>query len=664
MGALSDTMKLVVIGGTVETARRVASSSWNTFIDSFFLTAHFTQEDVPYDWIMHWLSKQTAWSRSREFDITTLQMTRGNMSDTTAGDLDDQDEDGELSHGKKQKKVTFLPTYDTTHTIYYKGHWLRITRCQRTTDWGKCQEIKISVVARSNTVIKQLVLEAKKLYEKDTEHRIHIFLADSWGSWRWNGSRPKRPLSSLVLEASVKDMIVSDCKDFLVSEDWYAERGIPYRRGYLLHGVPGSGKTSLIHVLAGELGLDIYVVSLSQKGMSDNTLAGLMGRIPARCVVLLEDLDASFTRSTNRDGKSTGVPTVKTEGESKESKDGNTLSLSGLLNAIDGVTAPEGRLLFATTNHIERLDPALSRPGRMDVWVNFKNATRWQAEGIFKRFFPCKTPSSDAAAETTDTSANDTTHVVKRKKAVSVLPLLEEEELEKLSKEFASNIPEDEVSVAALQGYLLRNKARPRECVKEVAEWVVQERETKEKIKKEKEEREKKEKEEKEKKEKEKKQEEEKKAEEAAVEAAAEARRALRKARRAAAAATVVSASSTETTTTPPAETATPATSESKNVTESENSSTETTTDDTDSESDEAEVATIKEPATKDKKEKWVSVKQPSTNDSKTEDKSATAAQPTATGEKDEEAEVEDTSAVDALVDAATTKSAVGTSST
>jgi len=305
-------------------------------------------------------------------------------------------------------------------------------------------------------------------------------------------------------------MIVADCKDFLISEDWYAERGIPYRRGYLLHGVPGSGKTSLIHVLAGELGLDIYVVSLSQKGMSDNMLAGLMGRIPARCILLLEDLDASFTRSTTRDGKSTGVPTVKTEGESKENKDGNTLSLSGLLNAIDGVTAPEGRLLFATTNHIERLDPALSRPGRMDVWINFKNATRWQAEGIFKRFFPCKPSSSDAAAETAETPANGTTQRAKQKKAVSTIPLLEEEELEKLAKEFASNITEDEVSVAAMQGYLLKNKARPRECVKEVAEWIVQERETKEKIKKEKEEREQKQKEEREKREKERKREEEK----------------------------------------------------------------------------------------------------------------------------------------------------------
>jgi mitochondrial chaperone BCS1 len=61
-------------------------------------------------------------------------------------------------------------------------------------------------------------------------------------------------------------MLIADAKDFLRSEDWYAERGIPFRRGYLLHGVPGSGKTSLIHAIAGELGLDIYVVSLSSKG--------------------------------------------------------------------------------------------------------------------------------------------------------------------------------------------------------------------------------------------------------------------------------------------------------------------------------------------------------------------------------------------------------------
>jgi chaperone BCS1 len=150
--------------------------------------------------------------------------------------------------------------------------------------------------------------------------------------------------------------------------------------------------------------------------MNDSTLTALMGRVPARCIVLLEDLDAAFTRSTSRDGSSTGAPgSKKKSGDGKDKgndddsddedessgkrggkkkkgddslSDVNTLSLSGLLNALDGVAAAEGRILFATTNHLERLDPALSRPGRMDVWVEFKHASPWQAEALFKNFFP------------------------------------------------------------------------------------------------------------------------------------------------------------------------------------------------------------------------------------------------------------------------------------
>jgi len=300
-------------------------------------------------------------------------------------------------------------------------------------------------------------------------------------------------MSSIVLQPGVKDMLLADCKDFLCSEDWYAERGIPFRRGYLLHGVPGSGKTSLIHSLAGELGLDIYVVSLSSKGMSDNTLTALMGGVPSRCILLLEDLDAAFTRSVTRDSSSTGTPTSTKDKDTAET-DGSTLSLSGLLNSLDGVAAAEGRLLFATTNHIERLDPALSRPGRMDVWVNFTHATRFQAEGIFKCFFPSK-PSANAASSPPPSDASQKNlPLPKRKNPSHAVPLLEETEINVLAKRFADAIPEDELSVASLQGYLLKNKTRPRECVEEVDEWVIQERETREKLKKEKAEREAKEK--------------------------------------------------------------------------------------------------------------------------------------------------------------------------
>ncbi|KAG8844701.1 hypothetical protein FRB91_002383, partial [Serendipita sp. 411] len=509
--AVQDTVKLVVIGGTVETARRVSSSAWSSFIDSFFLTAHFSHDDVasvpitypPFcfsivignvlDWLMHWLSKQPAFGKSREFEITTRSVGKNSL-DTTTGDLDEEEEDSEqFSHGRRKKKVVFMPCHDTTHTIYYGGHLLRVTRSKRNSDYGSTQELKISVVARSNDVIKRLVLEAKKLYEADAEHRIHIYLADHYGYWRYNGSRQKRPLSSIVLEPGVKDMIVADCKDFLRSEDWYAERGIPYRRGYLLYGVPGSGKTSLIHALAGELGLDIYVVSLSAKGMNDTMLMNLMGRIPQRCILLLEDLDAAFTRSVTRDSTSTGVPTTtKTTSSSllttTTENDGNSLSLSGLLNALDGVAASEGRLLFATTNHIDRLDEALRRPGRMDVWINFKHATKYQAEGIFKCFFP----SSDTTPATTESESTDAPK--NKRKHYASMPVLSAEELATLAKQFADKIPENELSVASLQGYLLKNKSRPRECVEEVTEWIRTERETRERLKKEKEEKEAKEK--------------------------------------------------------------------------------------------------------------------------------------------------------------------------
>jgi chaperone BCS1 len=190
-------------------------------------------------------------------------------------------------------------------------------------------------------------------------------------------------MGSIVLNPGVKEMLLNDTKDFLKSEKvsirlsyncnvphvylkWYADRGIPFRRGYLLHGVPGSGKSSLIHAIAGQLMLDIYVVSLSASWISDSTLTTLMGRVPARCILLLEDLDAAFTRSVNRgqgqekekkegpaeqNGNNSNIGSGLGRGRGRRTEqlsDVNTLSLSGLLNALDGVAAAEGRLLFAS----------------------------------------------------------------------------------------------------------------------------------------------------------------------------------------------------------------------------------------------------------------------------------------------------------------------------
>ncbi|TCD66316.1 hypothetical protein EIP91_001562 [Steccherinum ochraceum] len=581
--SMIDGVKLVVLGGTVETARRMASSGWSSFLNSFFLTAHFSEEDYPYDWLMLWLSRRPEWQRSREFDTTTRTANSSfgsRIADNSFGDDDEGGEDEDVP-GKVKTRVVFQPTANSTHTIYYRGHWLRVWRGKKP-DGSNSEMLSISVVARNNSILKQLVLQAKKEYEAEAVHRIQIYFADTHGCWRWTDSRHKRPMSSIVLNPGVKEMLIADTRDFLKSEKWYADRGIPFRRGYLLHGVPGSGKSSLIHAIAGDLMLDIYVVSLSSSWINDSTLTTLMGRVPARCIVLLEDLDAAFTRSTTRDSESTGNPESQTTSTTSTTMDAphtslrsarhrkpdalsdvNTLTLSGLLNALDGVAASEGRILFATTNHLDRLDPALSRPGRMDVWIEFKNASKWQAELLFKNFFPSAdednveldgdldgidlpVPPSPSAASSSGgssslfsmpsytTSPSDSSislpttasstkpnppsplrvdipkaSVEDLRSSSSYLPPSVEEEiaaykhssppldgatLARLATKFADSIPDEEFSVAALQGYLLKNKSRPEEAAGGAAEWVIQERELRERMRKEKEARELKEK--------------------------------------------------------------------------------------------------------------------------------------------------------------------------
>ena len=80
--------------------------------------------------------------------------------------------------------------------------------------------------------------------------------------------------------------------------------GIPYRRGYLLHGPPGSGKTSFIQALAGALSYDICVLNLSERGLADDKLFHLLSNVPERSFVLIEDIDAAFNKrvQTTEDG--------------------------------------------------------------------------------------------------------------------------------------------------------------------------------------------------------------------------------------------------------------------------------------------------------------------------------------------------------------------------
>ena len=219
--------------------------------------------------------------------------------------------------------------------------------------------------------------------------------------------------------------------------------------------------------LAAGLGLDVYIVSLSRTGLDDNALQELIVDLPEKCIALMEDIDAAFHHSINRASEKPGEKLI-TGNKEQESASANTpkVTLSGLLNALDGVGAQEGRLLFATTNRYEALDAALRRPGRMDAHVEFRLASQGQASELFRRFY---TPNDPAA-----TGPEDPGHGEK-------LLTLGQKELDLTGLAFASDkfkdhIPDREFSMAALQGYLMMHKGRPYDAIRCAEEWVKEER--------------------------------------------------------------------------------------------------------------------------------------------------------------------------------------------
>ncbi|MAL75140.1 MAG: hypothetical protein CMM62_09215 [Rhodospirillaceae bacterium] len=162
---------------------------------------------------------------------------------------------------------------------------------------------------------------------------------------------------------------MADARRFLENEDFYLRRGLPWRRGYLLHGPPGTGKTSLIRGIASELGLELAIVHLTHRHLDDAGLVALLGNAPEHAVLVLEDIDALFIER-----ESTGAS--------------SSISFSGLLNAIDGPASQEGRMLFMTTNHPDRLDPALIRPGRVDMQAELGLCGPEELRRLYLNIFP------------------------------------------------------------------------------------------------------------------------------------------------------------------------------------------------------------------------------------------------------------------------------------
>lgn len=248
-----------------------------------------------------------------------------------------------------------------------------------------------------------------------------IYVNNEKGEWKPENSNNKRKLENVILKNGTTNKLIDDINEFIKSPEWYFERGIPYTMGYLFYGPPGTGKSSMIKGISTHTKRHIHYLMLNNV-KNDNQLLQILRNINYNeTILVLEDIDCMTEiikerkkinekkkNETNND-MSVNEKIERLEKELMNTKhnminnnmfygnlsmmnankeDNSTeLTLSGLLNALDGIFNNEGRILIMTTNRPEVLDNALVRPGRIDRKIKFTNCTKKQIEDIYKMMY-------------------------------------------------------------------------------------------------------------------------------------------------------------------------------------------------------------------------------------------------------------------------------------
>lgn len=348
----------------------VPMRTFNWIKYQFIIDVDIPDRDEAFQWINAWLAEHPYGQRwARNLTVSTKRPEDDEPCGLTY--------QGGPAPRNSRPIITFSPSVGR-HWFFYKGRIVTLYRERKDGSGEKGLEammgiresFTIRVFTRNRKIVQEILEDARELAHPSGEQRIAILAAGNYGGgWNTRSTRRPRAIESIVLKDGVMETLVARCGKFLTSEQWYLDRGIPWRMGVLLKGPPGSGKSSAVVGLASHLGLDIAILSLSGSHSGDVEVNNLMASVPKKAVVLIEDIDCVF--------------------DSREkNKNDNKLTFSGLLNAIDGVAAGEGRILFMTTNHPEKLDPALIRPGRVDLRLEIGWPDQDQVGRIFLRFFP------------------------------------------------------------------------------------------------------------------------------------------------------------------------------------------------------------------------------------------------------------------------------------
>ncbi|CAL5089063.1 unnamed protein product [Urochloa decumbens] len=213
----------------------------------------------------------------------------------------------------------------------------------------------------------------RRLYTNSKSRDVYTY---EYKSWSYIDFDHPTTFDTLAMDRAKKKEIIDDLDAFRKNKDFYRRTGKPWKRGYLLYGPPGTGKSTMVAAMANYLDYDIYDVELTV--VSTNTdLRKLLIETTSKSIIVIEDIDCSLdltgdrARQRRRPGQASTSSKADDDKYYADERPRNTVTLSGLLNFIDGLwSACSGeRIVVFTTNHVDKLDPALIRRGRMDMHI-------------------------------------------------------------------------------------------------------------------------------------------------------------------------------------------------------------------------------------------------------------------------------------------------------
>ncbi len=275
----------------------------------------------------------------------------------------------QVDNGRNGGNDTTVSLGCGTHLISFKNNFILIKREIIKEQMHLEERITLTTFGRSQKVIKMFLEEITP--NKEDSKKITKIQKWQKDYWSFLCEQPARSFDTVYLEESAKKQILNALDNFSKDKEWNRSKGIPDRLTFLFEGPPGTGKTATITALCQYLGRELYLLNLK---CSEDQLSHAIANAPPNCIISIEDVD---TYSVSQKRK-------KISNEKEE----RLISLSGLLNALDGALASNDRIIVLTTNHIEKLDKALTRKGRVDEIVHIGYCKLDQFRIMLDAFYP------------------------------------------------------------------------------------------------------------------------------------------------------------------------------------------------------------------------------------------------------------------------------------